>query len=147
MVRDLGCDVRDLPGAGAAGGLGAGAVAFLGARIRPGIATVAAVSGLPEALREADACITGEGRFDAQSLQGKVVSGVAALAARAGVPVTVFAGQVGLESGDYASHGVREAFPLQVPGRSSTEAIRRAPELLRALAEGWISSRYPENPG
>lgn len=142
IARDLGRDLRDLPGAGAAGGLGAGAVAFLDAAIRPGIATVAEVSGLPEALRDADACITGEGRFDTQSLQGKVVSGVAAISAHAGVPVTVFAGQVQLDPRAFHSHGIREAHALQGPDLSVSEAIRRAPALLRGLAERWmISSR------
>jgi len=74
--RDLGRDVLDLPGAGAAGGFGAGAVAFFGARLAPGVEAVAEACGLRQALRGVDWVVTGEGRLDEQSLQGKVVCGV-----------------------------------------------------------------------
>jgi len=71
----IGPDIRDLPGAGAAGGLAAGAVAFLGARLVSGIDEVMAQSRLAEEVADADWVITGEGRFDPQSLRGKVISG------------------------------------------------------------------------
>ncbi|MBL7490273.1 glycerate kinase [Frankia sp. AgB1.9] len=90
----------DVPGAGAAGGTGYGLAAAWGARLVPGAATVAEHAGLPDALAEADLVITGEGRFDATSLTGKVVGGVLSLAAaRPGaagpVPVLLVAGQLG----------------------------------------------------
>ncbi|HZP89627.1 MAG TPA: glycerate kinase [Actinomycetota bacterium] len=95
--RDLGLDLRDLPGAGAAGGLGAGLVAFLGAHLRPGVEVVMEAAGLPDRIEAADLVITGEGSFDAQSLLGKVAGGVIRTAREAGVPVVVLCGRAGVE--------------------------------------------------
>ncbi|OTA40440.1 MAG: glycerate kinase, partial [Symbiobacterium thermophilum] len=85
MVRDLGRDVRNLPGAGAAGGLGAGLMGFLGARLRPGIDVVMEVTGLRRQLQGAALLLTGEGRTDGQTLAGKVPLGLARAAAPCGV--------------------------------------------------------------
>jgi len=93
VERDLGLDIHDIPGGGAAGGLAAGLVAFLGARIVSGFEMVADVTNLHERLSAADVVITGEGRFDSQSLQGKVTGRIAGLAKTAGKPVVVFAGR------------------------------------------------------
>jgi glycerate 2-kinase len=92
--RDLGIDVRHVPGAGAAGGLGAGLVAFLGAHLRPGVEVVMEAVRLRERLEDADLVVTGEGTFDAQSLRGKAPAGVLQAAAEAGVPAIVLAGRV-----------------------------------------------------
>jgi glycerate 2-kinase len=92
-ARDLGVDVRDLPGAGAAGGLGAGMVAFLGARLRPGAEIVMDVVGFEERLAPSDVVVTGEGRFDEQSLRGKVAGAVLEVARRGGVPAVVLCGE------------------------------------------------------
>lgn len=86
--------VRSLPGVGAAGGTAFGFVAEWGATIEPGAQTIAEVTGLGDALRDADAVITGEGRFDATSLTGKVVGSILAAAAAARVRAIVIAGQV-----------------------------------------------------
>lgn len=91
--RDLAIDVRSLPGGGAAGGLGAGLVAFLGARLRPGIEVVMAAVGFGRELEMADLVVTGEGAFDATSLRGKVPGGVLAAAREVGVPVAVVCGR------------------------------------------------------
>ncbi len=85
---------RSLPGTGAAGGCGFGFVAAWGARIVPGADYLAALTGLPEAVAEADLLVTGEGRFDRTSLAGKVVGRLIALAGEHGVPVSLIAGQV-----------------------------------------------------
>ncbi len=95
VQRDLGVEVRDRPGAGAAGGLGAGLIAFLGARIRPGFEVVAEAVRLAERLTGADLAVTGEGRLDGQTIYGKTVAGVARLAASMGVPVLVVPGALG----------------------------------------------------
>jgi glycerate kinase len=92
--RDLGIDVRHIPGAGAAGGLGAGLVAFLGARLRPGVEVVMEAVRLRERLEDADVVVTGEGSFDAQSMRGKAPAGVLQAAAEAGVSAIVIAGRV-----------------------------------------------------
>jgi glycerate kinase len=95
--RDLGLDVREVPGAGAAGGLGAGLIAFLGARLRPGVEVVMDAVGLRERLEGAGAVVTGEGKLDEQSLRGKVVAGVIEAARVARVPVAVVCGQAEVE--------------------------------------------------
>jgi glycerate kinase len=95
ILRDMGMDVRDRPGAGAAGGLAAGLMAFCGATLVPGIGAVLDAVNLDQHLREADLVVTGEGRLDAQSMMGKVVAGVAARARSAGVRVVAIAGSVG----------------------------------------------------
>jgi glycerate kinase len=92
--RDLGLDVRDVPGAGAAGGLGAGLVAFLGARLRPGFEVVAAALHLERRLDRADVAVTGEGRYDAQTKRGKAPAGVLRMAREAGCRTVLVAGQV-----------------------------------------------------
>ena len=95
IERDLGVSVADVAGAGAAGGLGAGLIAFLGAEVRPGFGVVAEVTRLPERVAAADLVITGEGRLDGQTAYGKTVSRVAALAREAGVPVIAVPGALG----------------------------------------------------
>lgn len=92
--RDLGLDVRDVPGAGAAGGLGAGLVAFLGARLRPGFEVVAAALDLDRRLDGADVVVTGEGSYDAQSERGKAPAGVLRMARDHGCRTVLVAGQV-----------------------------------------------------
>lgn len=92
--RDLGIDVRDVPGAGAAGGLGAGLIAFLGGRARPGFEVVSAALGLERRLEGADVAVTGEGRYDTQSERGKAPAGLLHLARQAGCRTVLVAGQV-----------------------------------------------------
>ena len=129
---DLGGDLEAMPGAGEAGGFGAGAVAFLGARLTPGVEAVAAVNGLPARLRQVDWVLTGEGRFDEQSLQGKVVSGVLRHAASAGTRVAVVAGTVTLPPERWRAAGVAAVEACAPPEITLAEAMRRAPELLQA---------------
>jgi len=90
----LGRDVRSTAGSGAAGGAGFALLAFLNAEARRGAELVGELLGLPAALARATLCVTGEGSIDAQTLGGKTVLGVAALARTARVPVVAFAGSV-----------------------------------------------------
>ncbi|KIH83698.1 glycerate kinase [Pseudomonas batumici] len=130
----LGQDVRDEPGSGAAGGLGFAAKAFLGARFRPGVEVVAELVGLADAVRGADLVITGEGRFDAQTLRGKTPFGVARIAREQGVPVIVLAGTLGEGYEQMYEHGVDAAFALVSGPMSLEQACREAPRLLSARA-------------
>src|SRR5688572_28093766 len=91
--------VADLPGAGAAGGTTAGLLGFTGAVLRPGVEVVAELVGLAEALEEADLVITGEGRADEQTLQGKTAMGVARLARPRNTPVVLLCGALGPGAG------------------------------------------------
>lgn len=101
LQRDLGRDVALLPGAGAAGGLGAALMGVLGASLRPGIALIGELVALDQAVQAADLVITGEGRLDGQTGHGKAPAGVAACARRHGKPVIAIAGSV---SGDIGTH-------------------------------------------
>jgi glycerate kinase len=92
--RDLGVDAADMPGAGAAGGLGFGLMAFLGAEVRPGIDVVMEATRFAERLANAGAVVTGEGKFDEQSFRGKTVGAVLDAARRRGLPAAVVAGRV-----------------------------------------------------
>jgi glycerate kinase len=80
ITRDLGCDFRNNPGAGAAGGLGFGLMSFCNAELRPGFDVVADAVELKEKIKAADVVITGEGKLDTQTLEGKAPAGVARLA-------------------------------------------------------------------
>lgn len=95
VERDLGRQVASVPGAGAAGGLGAGLLAFTAARLRPGVEIVIAHTGLAQAIARADLVVTGEGRMDGQTRYGKTPFGVASVARAAGVPVIAVAGSIG----------------------------------------------------
>ena len=130
IFKDLGKDVLHLPGAGAAGGLAAGAVAFMNGRLVRGADAVMKTIGLSDALRGADWVLTGEGRFDSQSLQGKVVDGVARLAQQAGVKTGVIAGCVRLTEPEWRAAGVSSVAVLQSDGMSTEESILRSRELL-----------------
>lgn len=130
VKTQLGKDILELPGGGAAGGLAAGAVAFFGARLVSGVETLMRVGRLAEQIAVADWVITGEGRLDAQSLRGKVVSGVASVARRAGAKVAVLAGSVALSETEWREAGVAVVVPIQPPGMSTAEAMARAQELL-----------------
>ncbi|MYW13889.1 glycerate kinase, partial [Streptomyces sp. SID2563] len=92
----LGPAQADLPGAGAAGGIGYGALVALGARFRPGIEVMLDVLGFAPALDRATFVITGEGSLDAQTLHGKAPAGVAAAARAAGLPVVAVCGRLAL---------------------------------------------------
>ena len=91
--RDLGVDSRDVPGAGAAGGLGFGLMSFCGATIRPGFELVAEMLNLEAIIRKADFVITGEGSLDDQTLEGKAPAGVAQLARKLGKRVFAIVGR------------------------------------------------------
>jgi len=129
-ARTLGRDERDAPGAGAAGGLGFAAHAFLGARFRPGVELVAELGGLADAMHGADLAFTGEGRMDEQTLHGKTPAGVARIGKAAGVPVVALAGSLGAGYERLHEVGIVAAFSL-APGPITLEqACTRAAELL-----------------
>jgi len=137
----LGADVRDQPGSGAAGGMGFAAKAYLKASFRPGVEVVADLNGLAQALQGADLVLTGEGRFDAQTLRGKTPLGVARVARRQGVPVIVLAGTLGEGYAQLYEHGISAAFALASGPMTLDFACRHAAQLLheraRDLARLW----------
>lgn len=120
------------PGGGAAGGLGAALLA-LGGQVVSGIELVRQLTGLDAAIARADLVITGEGSFDAQSLRGKVVAGVAGVAQQQGVPCVVVAGRVTAAPHEAAAAGVSESLALVDHFGNQQQAMARPAEGLRAL--------------
>ena len=98
IVRDLKIDVADEPGAGAAGGLGAGLMAFAGGRFISGVELIMDMVHFDQALHNADCLCTGEGKLDLQTLRGKVVAGMVKRAQKLGVPTFIFAGEIAGDS-------------------------------------------------
>ena len=111
--RDLGIDVRGIPGAGAAGGLGAGLMAFLGAKLRPGADVVLEAVGLRDRMEGTDLLITGEGRFDEQSLRGKAAAAALRMAAEMGIPAAVLCGQRTIDAPGAVVLSLAERFGLE----------------------------------
>ena len=141
VKEDLGEDIAEMPGGGAAGGLAAGAAAFFGARLVSGIEFVMGRTGLMEEIAGADWVITGEGRFDEQSLCGKVISGVVEAARDAGARVGVIAGQVVLDRQVYSERGVAAALSCMREDMSLEYAMANARALVGAAAREF-TMRY-----
>lgn len=112
VERDLGVAVDQVPGAGAAGGMGAAMLAFFGATLKPGIEIVTAAVDLDTHVRDADLVITGEGRIDFQTVHGKTPIGVARVARRHGKPVIGIAGSLGANVGVVHEHGIDAVFSV-----------------------------------
>lgn len=143
LRRDLGVDVERVPGAGAAGGAGAGALAFLGARLVPGVDLLLDLVGFDDALPGAALVLTGEGSFDRQTLAGKAPLGVARRARAAGVPVAVLAGRVDLtpaERNGLAALGVVDVRELLELEPNPERAVQDAAALLRRLAACMVAA-------
>jgi glycerate kinase len=135
IERDLGKRVAEVPGAGAAGGIGAGLIAFLDAELRPGAQLVAEVVGLEKRIAAADLVVTGEGRLDAQTAYGKTVATVARLARGQGRPVVALAGRVDDAREACSTLGLEAALSI-LPGLvPEADVMARASELLAAAAE------------
>jgi glycerate kinase len=122
------------PGAGAAGGAGWAMLAVLRATLRPGVALIAEMNGLEDAVDDADLVITGEGRMDAQTVRGKVAFGVARLAKGRNVPVVALVGSLGEGYRDLYEHGLTAAFSLVSRPMSLAEAMTDTSALLTSLA-------------
>ena len=136
LARLVGCcgedaaRVAELPGSGAAGGLGWALQFFLDARLRPGLDLVAELVGLDEQLGFADLLVTAEGSVDQQTPHGKAIQRICEHAERAGVPVIVFGGRVDLEPGRLPGRVV-ELVTITPPGTPLAQALRQGPQNLR----------------
>lgn len=141
LWRDqLGIDVENMPGAGAAGGVGGGLVAMLGAKLVPGAELVLDTINFDARIQDADLVITGEGRLDSQSLQGKAAMAVAKRAAAAGVPCFALVGSVG-DGADQALAQGLTGYRVIGEGLEPAESIRRTGELLQAAAAKLAEER------
>ncbi|MFE6975068.1 glycerate kinase [Streptomyces sp. NPDC057682] len=131
----LGPEQARLPGAGAAGGIGYGALVALGARFRPGIEVMLDVLGFAPALARATFVITGEGSLDEQTLHGKAPAGVAAAARAAGLDVVAVCGRLALPPESLGRAGIRRAYPLTELEPDPAVCMAEAGPLLERVAE------------
>jgi glycerate kinase len=138
--KQLGVDVIDMPGAGAAGGLGAGLHAFLGAKLCKGIDLIFGLVGLEEKLVGADLVLTGEGQIDFQTVFGKAPGGVGAAAKAQGVPCFAIAGAVGKELGDLHKTGIDAVFSLCTAPMTLEASMKNAKENLMRVTQQAIRS-------
>lgn len=140
LQRDLGEDVAGVPGAGAAGGLGAALLAVLGGRLRPGCEVVMDAINLEAVLDGADLVVTGEGRTDGQTVYGKAPIGVARVAARCGVPVIALSGCLTPDSAAVHEHGIAAVFSAVRRPCTVEEALRDAAVNVRSAAYNVASA-------
>jgi glycerate 2-kinase len=135
VKETLGIDVDPIPGAGAAGGLGAGLIALLGASLKRGVDVVADAVQLDKHMAQASLVITGEGKIDGQTIHGKTPVGVAKRAKKYGVPVIGIAGMLGEDCDAVYRHGIDALFSI-VPGTVSLEtALLNGEKYTEQLAE------------
>jgi glycerate kinase len=139
IERDLGKKINDVPGAGAAGGLGGGLLAFLPAELKRGVDIVIEATNLSQIVADADLVITGEGKIDGQTIFGKTPIGVAKTAKKYGVPVVGIAGNVSRDSHVVHQYGIDAVFSI-VPGVILLEdALKNAAEYVERTAANIAS--------
>lgn len=135
--RDLGKDISLVKGSGAAGGIAGGAVAALGAAILPGIETIMSIVGLKDKLKDVDLVITGEGKLDLQTLHGKLIAGIAAIAKQNNIKTIAFCGLNELNQSQIAQLNLSDAVALVQDGATVEEAISNAKALLKDRVKAY----------
>ena len=135
LEEETGRSVRNLPGAGAAGGLGAALVAFLGAEIHSGIELMLELSDFARQLQHTDLVVTGEGHCDGQSVCGKVLDGIGRLCQTQGVPAVAVVGGIGADAGEIYSRGIRAIVPTVNDAMPLEKALVRSRELAEEAAD------------
>ncbi|MBK9017485.1 MAG: glycerate kinase [Saprospiraceae bacterium] len=125
VARTFGKDFSQKAGAGAAGGLGFGAMAFLGAVVRFGASTIMELVGFEEVVKDVDLVITGEGKLDGQTSRGKLVGAVCEKANAAGVPVVAICGDVEATQAEVLALGLKQAIGMRLPGEPLANSIAR----------------------
>ncbi len=136
---DLKQAIADIPGAGAGGGIGGGAIAFLNAELKSGIELVMQLTAFENQVKLADIIITGEGKMDAQTLQGKVVAGVAAVAKKYHKRVLAITGRNTLDKKDQQSLCIDQVFAL-TDFENEEVAMKEAYQLLTRITSEHIAS-------
>ena len=136
VARDVGKDVSEQPGAGAAGGLGAGMMAFAGATLQSGIDMVCEVLNFDAMLRDADLVFTGEGRADHSTIFNKAPAGVARLARARGIPTVLLAGSLGPGYEELYDHDLAAVVGIADRPMNFDQSLARSAELLESAAEG-----------
>ena len=135
IKKELSMDVKDVPGAGAAGGTGAGLVVFCGAKIAKGIDVVLDTVNIEDRIKDADVVITGEGRLDEQTAYGKAPVGLALRAKKYGKPVFAVVGSIGKGADLVYRHGIDAVMSAVVNPVTLDEAIKESPRLIEEASE------------
>jgi glycerate kinase len=135
IQKQMGLEVADMPGAGAAGGLGAGLSAFLGAKLCRGIELIFELVGLNDKLTGADLALTGEGQIDFQTVFGKAPGGVGVAAKAQGIPCFAIAGAVGENLGDLHDTGISAVFSLCTGPMTLEESMKQSKENLARVTQ------------
>ncbi|CAI8782743.1 glycerate kinase [Priestia megaterium] len=139
IEKEMDIHIQNVAGAGAAGGLGGGLLAFLSAELKPGVDIVIEATQLESYIKDADLVITGEGRIDGQTIYGKTPIGVAKTAKKHSVPVIAIAGSIGAGSEAVYEHGIHALFSV-VPGAVAlSEALEKADENIERTAKNVAS--------
>ena len=131
IKRDLNKDVKDIPGAGAAGGLGASLMAFLNAELRPGIEIIIEIVKLEQAIKGADLVITGEGKIDSQTIYGKAPIGVAKIAKKYHIPVIAVAAIIGNDADIVYQYGINTLLKISEPPMNLNESKAKKYRLIK----------------
>jgi glycerate kinase len=133
--KDLGIEVETIKGAGAAGGMGAGLMAFFDAKLVGGIDLILETLELEKHIENSDLVITGEGKIDLQTLNGKTIMGLAKIAKKNKVPVIAIAGKLGDGIEPLYDHGIDAVFSILDQPMDLTDALNRADKLIQSLIE------------
>jgi glycerate kinase len=132
--KATGKDVADRPGAGAAGGLGAGLMYFSGAILRPGVEIVFETTGLPSLVQTADLIITGEGMTDSQTAFGKAPAGIGNLAKKYGKIAICLSGSLGTGAEDVLKHGIQAVIDIIPRPMNLQECMASAASMIEIAA-------------
>lgn len=135
ILKYLSKDVKNIKGSGAAGGTGAGLIAFLDGKLEPGINIVIKYAGLERKICDSDLVITGEGRIDCQTLYGKTILGVAQTAKKQNIPVIAICGSMGEGIDNLYDFGLNGIFSIVNSPMNLEECIKKTPQLLQSVTE------------
>jgi len=141
IKRDLHKDIKDIPGAGAAGGLGASLIAFLNAELRPGIEIMIEAVKLEQAIKDADLVITGEGKIDSQTIYGKAPIGVAKIAKKHNIPVVAVAAIIEEDSRIFQSYGIDTLIKVSEPPMRLSEIKTKKIWLIKKSIKQFLRGR------
>ena len=141
IKRDLNKDVKDIPGAGAAGGLGASLLAFLDAELRPGIEIIIKIVKLEQAIKDADLVITGEGKIDSQTIYGKAPIGVAKIAKKYNIPVIAVAAIIGDDADIVYQYGINTLIKISEPPMSLDEPKSKKVWLIKKSIKQFLERK------
>ncbi|GAB5555518.1 MAG: glycerate kinase [Saprospiraceae bacterium] len=133
--HQLGKDVSRIPGSGAAGGIGAGLIGLLNAQIEAGFDVIAKLTGLEQKIQWADWVISGEGKLDTQSLQGKVIDGVAKLCKKHKKPLTLLVGKNDLKHQNLDHLNINDVFSIYEQAKDLDDAMRNGVSYLEEMAQ------------